>query len=235
MRAMASKWRRSGSETPPCSPRRKCNMSLRRISTTTLRFSAVLFCFVPLLAAEAQDVDVPGNLTMTDSTAEQGNILKEGVTFIHNFGWNNTFVGSKAGNLKMSGFYNTATGFSALSNNTEGSYLTATGYNALMSNTTGTVNTANGCFALQNNTTGTDNTATGYNALMSKTIGELNTASGVGSLRDNTAGSSNTASGYRALFSNITGTFNTAFGYGADVAASDLTNATAIGANAVVD
>src|SRR5262249_53200826 len=39
--------------------------------------------------ARAQDVDVPGNLTMVDSTAMQGNVLKGGVPFLHNFGVNN--------------------------------------------------------------------------------------------------------------------------------------------------
>ncbi len=54
-------------------------MSLRKISGRTLLFSVVLLCFLPLLPAEAQDVDVPGNLTMRDSTGPTvGNILKGG-------------------------------------------------------------------------------------------------------------------------------------------------------------
>jgi hypothetical protein len=37
--------------------------------------------------AGAQDVDVPGNLTMRNSTNPAvGNVLKEGVPFLHNFG-----------------------------------------------------------------------------------------------------------------------------------------------------
>jgi hypothetical protein len=56
----------------------------------TLRFSAVLSICLPILAVEAQDVDVPGNLTMRDSTGPTvGNILKAGVPFIHNFGTDN--------------------------------------------------------------------------------------------------------------------------------------------------
>ena len=202
----------------------------------TVCFSAVLSIFVPLRAAQAQDVDVPDNLTMTDSTATQGNVLKAGVLFLHNFGTSNTFLGSNAGNLTMSGRQNTASGYNALMSNTTGAFNTATGFQALLSNTEGSVNTASGWNALASNTIGTDNTASGYNALLSNTTGELNTASGVGALRDNTTGSSNTASGYRALFSNTTGTFNTAIGYGADVTfGGNLTNATAIGANALVD
>jgi hypothetical protein len=201
--------------------------------------------------AGAQDVDVPGNLTMVDSTDTAGNILKGGVPFLHNFGLANTFLGSNAGNLSMSGVYNTGTGSGALQSNVTGNYNTAIGVLALSSNITGTwntavgslalfsntdgqVNTACGYNALASNTTGTDNTATGFNALTSNITGSFNTTSGVGSLRDST-GSNNTASGYRALFSNITGGDNTAIGFQADVSAGDLTNATAIGSEAVVD
>src|SRR5258708_38916230 len=84
---------------------RESNMSLGKISSGALLFSAVLFCFFPLLSAEAQnvdvpaqDVDVPGNLTMVDSTPAVGNILKNGVLFIHNAGPGNTFIGKNAGN-----------------------------------------------------------------------------------------------------------------------------------------
>src|SRR5216683_6212806 len=81
-------------------------------------FSAAVLLFVPLLAA-AQDVDVPANLTMRSSTdGTVGNILKDGVPFIHNFGASNTFVGSNAGNLAMTGSENTATGAGALFSNT---------------------------------------------------------------------------------------------------------------------
>jgi trimeric autotransporter adhesin len=185
--------------------------------------------------ARAQDVDVPGNLTMVDSTATEGNVLKAGYPFLHNFGVANTFVGSGAGNLVMSGGYNAATGTLALASNADGSYNTATGYVALFNNTSGEVNTATGCNALHSNTVGTDNTATGFNALYSNTVGLFNTSSGVGSLRNSIDGSSNTASGYRALFSNISGSNNTAVGFQADVASANLTNATAIGSDAVVD
>ncbi len=88
-------------------------MSSRRLSSKTLLFSAVLV-FAPPLSTEAQDVDVPGNLTMHDSTdSTVGNVLKEGVPFLHNFGTSNTFLGSGAGNFTMSGNSNTAIGVSA--------------------------------------------------------------------------------------------------------------------------
>ncbi len=246
-------------------------MSLRKMSGRTLLFSVVLLCFLPLLPAEAQDVDVPGNLTMRNSTATQGNILKAGVTFLHNFGIANTFLGSNAGNLTMSGGFNTASGTGALRFNTTGNSNTAIGNGALVNNSSGFVNTAIGAgalasntsadrntacgaLALASNTTGILNTATGGEALRSNTIGNFNTASGFAALVSNTTGSqntangrealvfsttgdSNTATGYQALFSNTTGSNNTALGAFANVAPGldNLTNATAIGAGAVVN
>src|SRR5260370_27857108 len=94
---------------------------------------------------QVPDVDVPGNLTMRNSTGPTvGNILKAGIPFIHNFGDRNTFIGSNAGNLTMSGTRNTASGANALFNNTTGSSNTAAGENALLSNINGTYNTAVG-------------------------------------------------------------------------------------------
>jgi hypothetical protein len=51
--------------------------------------------------------DVVGNLTLQDSSATAGNVLKGGVLFMHNFGpvaSGNTFLGQNAGNLSMSGY-----------------------------------------------------------------------------------------------------------------------------------
>lgn len=175
------------------------------------------FIFTSALAVQAQDVDVPGNLTMVDSTATAGNILKGNVRFIHNFGVDNTFIGKNAGNFAMTGNGNTASGVIALNNNT-----------------TGVFNTAHGAFALINNTEGSFNTASGNSALQVNTTGSFNTASGPGALFNNN-GDNNTASGIAALNNNTTGSSNTAIGAQADVSVGNLTNATAIGAGAVVD
>jgi hypothetical protein len=100
---------------------------------------------------------------------------------------------------------------------------------------TGVDNTASGSYALNANTTGNDNTASGSAALYWNTTGYLNTASGSNALSSNTTGSGNTASGAGALPYNTTGNFNTALGYNAGPGNfTNLTNATAIGANAVV-
>src|SRR6266849_6593591 len=218
----------------------------------TVRLLAALSIFLPILAAEAQDVDVPGNLTMHDSADPTvGNVLKEGVPFLHNFGTDNTFIGKNAGNFTMSGpsntaiginalqnnsagFHNTATGAVALQNNTIGRDNTANGVTALFGNTIGDANTAIGSAALQSNFAGNHNTASGVSALFSNITGNNNTATGVSALASNTAGYSNTASGSNALLSNTTGNFNTASGSFALLHNTTGNNNTALGTGADV-
>ena len=130
---------------------------------------------------------------------------------------------------------NTATGNGALFNNTTGINNTATGFQALFNNTTAINNTASGVSALSSTTTGGFNTASGRDALISNTTGNRNTASGVSALNSNTTGFSNTATGVDALRANTIGNDNTAIGRSADVSRGDLTNATAIGAFAIVN
>ena len=79
------------------------------------------------------------------------------------------------------------------------------------------------------------NTASGREALYNNTTGEYNTASGRHTLYGNTTGFSNTAIGADALNNNTTGSTNTAIGFRADVATGNLTNATAIGNEAMVN
>jgi Chaperone of endosialidase len=130
---------------------------------------------------------------------------------------------------------NTAIGVEALLSNTTGTDNTASGVLAPASNTTGSSNTASGIFALLANTTGFNNTASGRSAAQFNTTGSSNTASGFAALLANTTGFANTASGVLALQSNTTGNLNTAIGFAANVASGNLSNATAIGANAIVD
>src|SRR4030095_9873937 len=94
-------------------------------------------------------------------------------------------------------------------------------------------NTANGSQSLRFNTTGYANTATGAKALDSNDLGHDNTASGYAALMRN-GGNYNTANGSQALSNNTIGNNNTALGYRADMAANNLTNATAIGNGTVV-
>jgi hypothetical protein len=104
------------------------------------------------------------------------------------------------------------------------------------STTTGINNIAGGPSALFSNTTGGSNTALGQTALNKNTTGSSNAAAGTGALANNTTGGSNTAFGGVALTNNITGSYNTGLGYGAgpDVSSTALTNATAVGAFAIV-
>ncbi len=147
----------------------------------------------------------------------------------------NTAVGFNTFSDNTTGIGNTASGSAALFSNTTGSYNIASGYGALASNTTGSFNIANGYLALVSNTTASYNIANGTEALSSNTDGFDNVAAGNYALDFNTTGSGNTAIGTEALSSNASGSNNTAIGYFSGVAADNLTNATAIGANALAD
>ena len=82
--------------------------------------------------------------------------------------------------------------------------------------------------------------AIGYKALYSNSQGSTisqatdNVAVGSLALSANTLGSSNTAVGNSALLANTTGIQNTSLGYLSNVSATNLTNASAIGANALI-
>jgi hypothetical protein len=100
---------------------------------------------------------------------------------------------------------------------------------------TGMDNTASGYGSLNSNTTGSYNTASGWESLVYNITGYENTASGYGSMYSNTTGYYNTAIGTVAGYSNTTGAANTFLGYYSDAAANNLNDATAIGADAIVD
>lgn len=129
---------------------------------------------------------------------------------------------------------NTAIGPNVLINNTTGEDNTGLGKNSLSSNTSGRYNTALGTDVMTYSTTGEGNTGVGSVVLFGNSSGNNNSAFGRGSLIGNTTGSDNCGFGFFSLANNITGSQNSAFGIGADVASGNLTNATAIGANAVV-
>jgi hypothetical protein len=74
----------------------------------------------------------------------------------------------------------------------------------------------------------------GKDALWTNTTGNNNTAAGFQALVNNVTGSSNTALGYQSALGNISGSLNTFVGFMSNVGDTSLTNATAIGANAVV-
>jgi hypothetical protein len=125
---------------------------------------------------------------------------------------------------------------------TTGNSNTAVGANALSADTTGNQNTAVGQLALNANTSGVYNEAVGNAALTSNTVGFSNAAFGGNTLFSNTTGNQNTAVGNGAgstavaANANTTGSNNTFVGYNSGLASpTQLNNATAIGANALVN
>lgn len=91
-----------------------------------------------------------GNLDLDDSTAGAGNITKNGVPILHNFGTSNLFLGEWAGNFNLRGASgNVGIGQSALLNIDTGDANTAVGGSALRNNESGHANTAVGVGAAQ--------------------------------------------------------------------------------------
>lgn len=148
---------------------------------------------------------------------------------------NNTAIGANALTATKSGWNNTATGSQALTANDSGTYNAAYGVMALGSNTQGNGNAAYGTYSMNFNTTGSYNSAFGTNALVFNQTGQSNAAFGDQALTNNTTGNYNIAVGELALQTNTTGSLNTAIGHLANVGSANLTNATALGANAVVN
>src|SRR3984957_9860705 len=213
---------------------------------------------VPLLASAnsfAASQTVAGNITASGTST--ANVINAATAYYLNgaafaFASNTSVFLGYAGNSATTGIENTGIGDEALQSVAAGGGNTAIGYQALVSDSIGGGNTAIGSFALgaadlgidntatgsqalQNNGSGLGNTADGLLALNSNTAGNFKTASGNGALKL-TTGNNNTGIGYNALLTNSIGSFNTAIGSsaGPDSAHNNLTNATAIGANAVV-
>lgn len=148
------------------------------------------------------------------------------------------FVGDGSGLSNMNflvGNNNTKVGRNTLNDLTTGHSNSAFGVDALKSNTTGENNVAFGLFSLLKNTSGYQNVAIGSKSLSENLDGNKNVGSGLYSLGKNTSGNENTGYGHTSLYNNTTGSYNTTIGSRADVLSGALTNATAIGANAVVD
>ena len=190
------------------------------------------------------DLNVGGNLSLPVTTAAAGQIVVNGVRFLHGYGTQDTFLGEAAGNFTTTGNSNTGVGYYALNAVTSGTDNTGMGIHALAALTTGTHNSAFGRGTLLSNTVGSDNTAVGRGALTSNTTASRNTALGAMALQtqsysnggvawapENTAvgyqalqlnqptsgsdGVQNTAVGALALLTNTTGSYDSALGHGA--------------------
>ena len=168
-------------------------------------------------------------------------MLGSGVT-----GSYNTGIGANTLNSLTTGWLNTALGYGALRYTTTGARNVATGYDSMYSNTTGGSNVAYGAYTLYSLASGNDNVAIGQSVLRSSNGASDNVGVGSGSLYYNTSGIKNTAigtlSGIGDSTSNrrsVSDTYSTFIGYQASRSSSTpnttpLTNATAIGNNAMV-
>lgn len=161
--------------------------------------------------AIGQDV-LKNNLSGSNNIGIGGSSLLANVS-----GFNNTAVGSYSLSNNLTGYYNCAFGSQTLSDNTTGKENTALGFYSLIFNTIGNYNVAVGTYALYSNNKGSDNTAIGYKGMFYIEKGMNNTACGAYAFDTPTKGSNNTALGYNT---DMTSNFN---------------NATAIGAEALVD
>lgn len=123
----------------------------------------------------------------------------------------------------------------ALNTNTTGYKNVAIGGTALFKNNTGSVNIAVGDGALSQNINGISNVAIGASSLGENRRGNWNVGVGSVSLQDNNIGSGNTGIGFYSLLTNFDGDFNTGLGYLSTGNTSSLINATAIGANSIVN
>ena len=145
----------------------------------------------------------------------------------------NVGIGDNALLLNTNGYSCVALGNGALNGNTTGEGNTAIGSYALV-NAASFYNTAIGERALFSTTSGSNNFSGGKTSMFQNTSGSSNVAVGAGTLFSNTTGDSNTAVGSSAGNTNTTGNSNTLLGYFADVGSNNLTNATAVGANTIV-
>lgn len=117
---------------------------------------------------------------------------------------------------------------------TAGPFNLFVGQDAGLSNTTGSSNSFFGYKAGYNNSNGTSNSFFGYGSGIGNTGGNHNSFFGRSSGSNTTSGNENSFFGRGAGGNNQTGSQNTLIGNFADVEASNLINATAIGARAYV-
>ena len=197
----------------------KSNTSLGGPSGSSLKFNTAV-----------GDNALPANTTGSGNVAIGANSL-----FHDSIGSGNTATGASSMYSNISGFGNVANGGSALFSNTTGRENTAIGLASMFSTTTGMHNTAIGTSSMYHNVNGSGNTAVGHLSLLLNTNGAFNTAIGRQSLFNHTSGDHNAAVGDSALWNDVTGSFNTAIGSSATVLTDGLTNATAIGAGAIVN
>jgi trimeric autotransporter adhesin len=206
-----------------------------------------LICCLGIFSANAQTITAPTgqNLTITNpvdvtgagntiNVPTDGGFKVGGANALNMKGANNVFIGSSAGSSISTGQGNSFLGSSAGFANTSGDNNMFIGTASGAANITGYSNTFIGVNAgrFSNNN---QNSFIGASCGYSTTTGGFNSAFGSGAAYLNTSGFNNVYMGVNAGFSSTTGSNNVFIGYGADAASGALTNATALGANAVVN
>jgi hypothetical protein len=176
-------------------------------------------------------VDVAGVLSLGPSSGTSGQIDIGGFAFAHQYGSDNAFLGTFAGNFTMTGNANTGLGWAALSSDTSGHDNTATGFYSLINTSTGAFNTGDGSQTLYLNSTGTMNSAFGVGSLYANISGNYNTGVGV-----NAGNRSDTIVGYDNVSAAVfqpseSGSWNTFIGEGTG-ATAQVDNCTAVGVDA---
>lgn len=166
----------------------------------------------------------------------------------------NTAVGTGALDANTIGIENVAVGNNALGANIDAPGNTAIGFESMLltNDVNADSNTAVGSLSLRGNISGNQNVAVGYGAMVLSQLGASNVAIGAGSLASSVlANNSNTAVGFGSLGSLTTGSNNVAvgelagsgqpslssctfIGQATGAVIPGLTNATAIGAGALV-
>ena len=164
-----------------------------------------------VLGRAADTVQVPGTLNVTGAT---------------------TFTGTLGANVFNATTQYNIGGFRALS--VAGNANTFVGLGTGFANSTGFQNSFVGANAGNSNTTGGNNSFFGEASGFSNTDGGENSFVGFTSGFSNTLGNSNSFFGRGAGSANTTGSSNTIVGHFANVGANNLTNATALGAGAIV-
>ncbi|MDO7873822.1 glycine-rich protein [Hymenobacter sp. ASUV-10] len=161
------------------------------------------------------------------------NITGNGIFLGYQAGINNT---PNTGTTPQQGTLNQFVGYQAGPNNTTGRQNVFAGYQAGFYNTSGSTNTFTGLQSGLSNTTGSNNTFSGAQSGYYNDGGNQNVFTGVQSGLGTTSGSSNAFYGTLSGQYNTTGNRNTALGTNSGPASgsTNLSNTTAIGADAVV-
>jgi len=197
-----------------------------------------------------EQLDLTGNIRLDTTAPGKGIIYCRNDIFIHNAGYNNTFVGEEAGNLTLTGKSNTGMGSDIFHDITSGKYNSAFGTLVLDYLISGDYNTALGSSSQERLETGSYNTSAGSKSLIRNVTGSCNTAfgyaAGQGESGDSfsnnclfgyksginlTTGSNNILTGYQSGDNITTGSNNIIIGYDIDAPSATGNNQVVIGAS----